>query len=191
MGFEKAFELCEAAKKRFPDSDGAILCENLQEDILTKSVSAEIEEVNIPGLPFRSLVSYKNFTDLHYRIIKVTREEVQKLRRKLDKEYNKDREEEFLKYFIEKKPAKTGNYKLPDDGDYQQHSLEVKLDALPEGEYMVLFSHQADFKTSGNGLAYAFTVISNISYVHRLLTDGSTEFLFSTVNPVNPCRALL
>lgn len=173
---KKAFELCEAAKKRFPDSDGAILCENLQEDVLTKSVSAEIEEVNIPGLPFRSLVSYKNFTDLHYRIIKVTREEVQKLRRKLDKEYDKDREEEFLKYFIEKKPAKTGSYKLLDDGDYQQHSLEVKLDALPEGEYMMLFSHQADFKTSGNGLAYAFTVISTISYVHRLLTDGSTEF---------------
>lgn len=173
---KKAYDLCEAAKKRFPNSNGAILCENLQEDILNKSVSAEIEEVNIPGLPFRSLVSYKNFTDLHYRIIKVTREEVQKLRRKLDREYNQDREEEFLRYFIEKKPAKTGSYKLPDDGDYQQHSLEVKLDALPEGEYMVLLSHQADFKTSGNGLAYAFTVISNISYVHRTLGDGSTEF---------------
>jgi len=173
---KKAFELCEAAKKRFPDSDGAILCENLQEDILSKSVSAELEEVNVPGLPFRSLVSYKNFTDLHYRIIKVTREEVQKLRKKLEREYNKDREEEFLKYFIEKKPLKIGQYKLPDDGDYQQHSLEVRLDAVPEGEYMVLFSHQVDFKTSGNGLAYAFTVVSNISYVHRTLNDGSTEF---------------
>jgi uncharacterized protein YfaS (alpha-2-macroglobulin family) len=173
---KKAFEVCEAAKKRFPDSDGAILCENLQEDILSKSVSAELEEVNVPGLPFRSLVSYKNFTDLHYRIIKVTRDEVQKLRKKLEKEYDKDREEEFLKHFIAKNPVKTGMYKLPDDGDYQQHSLEVRLDAIPEGEYMVLFSHQADFKTSGNGLAYAFTVVSNISYVHRTVTDGSTEF---------------
>lgn len=173
---KKAYDLCEAAKKRFPDSDGAILCENLQEDILSKSVSAELEEVNVPGLPFRSLVSYKNFTGLHYRIIKVTREEVQTLRKKLNREYSKDREEEFLKYFIAKNPVKSGAYKLPDDGDYQQHSLEVKLDAVPEGEYMVLFSHQADFKTSGNGLAYAFTVISNISYVHRTLPDGSTEF---------------
>lgn len=173
---KKAYDICEAAKKRFPDSDGAILCENLQEDILNKSVSAEIEEVNVPGLPFRSLVSYRNFTDLHYRIIKVTREEVQKLRRKLDKEYNKDREQEFITYFIDKSPLKTGKYKLPDDGDYQQHSLEVKLDALPEGEYMVLFSHQAEFKTSDNALAYAFTMVSNISYVHRTLKDGSTEF---------------
>lgn len=173
---KKAFDLCEAAKKRFPDSDGAILCENLQEDILNKSVRAEIEEINVPNLPFRSRVSYRNFTGLHYRIIKVTREEVARLRRKLDKDYNIDREEEFLKYFIAKSPVKTGNYKLPDDGDYQEHSLEVKLDAIPEGEYMVLFSHQADFKTGGNGLAYGFTVVSNIGYIHRLAPDGGTEF---------------
>lgn len=174
--YKKAYDICEAAKKRFPDSDGAILCENLQEDILSKSVSAELEEVNILGLPFRSRVSYRNFTDLHYRIIKVSRDEVYKLRRKLDKEYNHDREEEFIKYFVAKAPAKTGNYKLPDDGDYQTHSAEVKLDAVPEGEYMILFSHQADFKTSGNGLAYAFTVVSNISYVHRMGAEGDTEF---------------
>jgi uncharacterized protein YfaS (alpha-2-macroglobulin family) len=174
--YKKAYDICEAAKKRFPDSDGAILCENLQEDILNKSINAELEEVNAPGLPFRGLISYRNFTDLHYRIIKVTRDEVYKLRRKLDKEYNKDREEEFIRYFIAKNPVKTGNYKLPDDGDYQEHKLEVKLEAIPEGEYMVLFSHAADFKTDANGLAYAFTVISNIGYVHRTLKDGSTEF---------------
>ena len=41
---------------------------------------------------------------------------------------------------------------------------------------MVLFSHQRDFKTTGNGLAYAFTTVSNISYVHRSVGDGGTEF---------------
>lgn len=173
---KKAFDLCEAAKKRFPDSDGAILCENLQEDILNKSIQAELEEINVPNTPFRSKVSYQNFTDLHYRIIKISREEVEKLRKKLDRDYNIDREEEFLKYFIAKTPVKTGSYKLPDDGDYQQHSAEVKLDAMPEGEYMVLFSHQADFKTGSNGLAYGFTVVSNIGYIHRLAADGTTEF---------------
>lgn len=173
---KKAFDLCETARKRFPDSDGAILCENLQESILTKSIQAELEEINVPSLPFRSRVSYRNFTDLHYRIVKVSREEVDKLRRKLDKDYNINREEEFLKYFIAKTPVKSGSYTLPDDGDYQEHSVEVKLDAVPEGEYIVLFSHQADFKTDANGLAYGFTVVSNISYIHRLAADGATEF---------------
>lgn len=171
-----AFELCEAAKKRFPDSDGAILCENLQHDLKHKSISASIEENNVPGLPFRSLVKYKNFTDLHYRIVKISREEVQTLRRKLEKDYHSNREAEFIKHFTAKAPLKTGSYTLPDDGDYQEHSLEIKLDALSAGEYMVLYSHQPDFNTDANGIAYAFTVVSAITNIHRLLPDGSTEF---------------
>lgn len=173
---KKAFEICESAKKRFKDSDGAIQCENLQEDIMAKSVSAVIEENNLPGQPFRSLVRYKNFTDLHYRIIKTNREEVRAQRNKREKDYNVDREQKFIEHFIAKTPLKTGKFVLPDDKDYQQHSIEVKLDALPEGEYMVLFSHRQDFTTTGNGLAYAFTTISNISYLHRSVKDGGTEF---------------
>lgn len=170
-----AYQWCEEAKKRFPDSNGAILCENLQEDILNKSVSATIEENNIPGSPFRSLVNYKNFTELNYRIVKVTREEVQALRKKLYKDYNVDREKVFIEFFTAKNAFKSGKFALPDDKDYQNHSIEVKLDALPEGEYMVLFSNRPDFSTNKNAIAYAFTVISNISYIHRTANDGSTE----------------
>lgn len=173
---KKAFEICETAKKRFPDADGSIECENLQQDIMSKSVRAVIEENNLPGQAFRSLVHYKGFKDLHYRIIKINREEVRAQRRKWERNYNVDREQKFLEYFTAKAPAKTGKFVLPDDLDHQQHSIEVKLDALPEGEYMVLFSHRSDFTTSGNGLAYAFTSISNISYVHRSVKDGGTEF---------------
>jgi uncharacterized protein YfaS (alpha-2-macroglobulin family) len=173
--FKKAFDIAEAAKKRFKDSDGAIQCENLQHDILTKEVSAVIEEVNIPNEPFRSLVRYKNVTDLHYRIIKVTREEIRAQRRKWERKYDVDQEQKFLEYFLPKTPIKSGKFVLPDDKDYQQHSLEVKLDALPVGEYMVLYSHRPDFTIGKNGLAYAFTTVSNISYIHRSVKDGSTD----------------
>ena len=173
---KKAYELCEEAKKRFPDSDGAILCEHVQTSIRNKSLNAVIEENNVPNKPFRSLVHYKNVTDLYYRIIKVTRAEVRAEREKLMKDYDGNRDEKFLKRFIAKTPFKSGSYKLPTDYDYQDHSIEVKLDGIPEGEYMVLFSHHADFATNGNGLTYAFTVVSNISYLNRNALDGSTEF---------------
>ncbi len=173
---KKAMEICEEGKKRFPDSNGSILCENIQEDIQHKSIGATIEATNVPGAPFRSLIKYKNFTTLHYRIIKVTRDEVSALRKKLQEVYNIDREQKFVEHFIEKKSLITGKYELPDDGGFQQHSIEVKLDALNEGEYMVLFSNEPDFKTSKNGIAYAFTVITNITYLHRTIDDGQTEF---------------
>lgn len=175
--FKKAYTMCEEAKRKFPQSDGAILCENLQEDILNKSISACLEKNNIPNEPFRSLIRYQNFTSLHYRIIKINRDEVQALRKKLEKDYSGDREQKFVEHFIAKTPFKTGVFTLPDDGDYQSHSIEVKIDPLPEGEYMVLYSHNANFATTKNGLAYTFTVISNISYLNRdTPNDGGTEF---------------
>lgn len=170
-----AYAMCEEQRKKFPDSRGSILCENLQEDIRQKSLEVTIEENNVPNQPFRSLVNYKNITQLHYRIIKVNRDDVRAQRRKLEKDYRNDREQKFLEYFIAKTPAKSGKITLPDDGDYQMHSIEVKLDALPEGEYMVLFSHEEKFATQKNVLAYAFTVITNISYLHRNGKDGNTD----------------
>ncbi|HOX82803.1 MAG TPA: MG2 domain-containing protein [Chryseolinea sp.] len=173
--YKKAFEIGEAAKKRFPNSDGAIRCENMQDDMRTKSISASIEENNIPGGVFRARVEYRNFTDLHYRIIKTNRDEVLAQRKKWERNYKVDREQKFIEYFAAKTPMKSGKFVLPDDKDYQQHNIEVKLDALPAGEYMVLLSHRPDFVTATNGLAYAFTRITNISYLHRSLKDGTTD----------------
>ncbi|AYB34312.1 alpha-2-macroglobulin family protein [Chryseolinea soli] len=171
-----AYAICDGALKRFPKSEGAIQCENLQEELRQKSISAVVEENNLPDQPFRSRIEYKNFTSLYYRIIKTTRQTVAAQRKSLDKvDYDK-REQKFLQYFLAQPVVKSGSFTLPDDGDYQLHSLEVKLEGVPVGEYMIVFSNLADFATEHNGLAYAFTSVTNISYVHRNNADGSTDF---------------
>ena len=80
--YRRAYEICDSARQRFADSYGSVQCENLQLAIKTKSIKSVIEEVNVPGQAFRSLVHYRNFTDLNYRIIKVTRSEVREQRAK-------------------------------------------------------------------------------------------------------------
>lgn len=173
---KKAYDLCQTAKTRFPDSDGAIECANLQISLQAKSLNAQIEEVNVPNKPFKVLVQYKNFTALNWRVIKVTRTEVEEQRRKWNRNYNVDREEKFLEYFIAKVPVATGKATLPSDGDYQTHGVEVKVEPLPFGEYMVLFSNKLDYSLSGNGLGYAFTTISQLSFINRNKENGATEF---------------
>ena len=172
---KKTYEICESAINRFPGSDGAIMAYNLQQDLLMKDLSVIIEKVNVPGRPFRALISYRNFTTLHWRILKVKQEEVMAERRKWQRNYDVDQEEKFLLHFLPVPPAKTGAVNLPDDGDLQEHRVEIALDGIPEGDYMVICSPAADFPVSANNLAYAFTTISNLSYIHRNLDDGSTE----------------
>jgi uncharacterized protein YfaS (alpha-2-macroglobulin family) len=172
---QKAHDLCDVAMRRFPDSDGAILAYNLQQEIERKGLSLSIEKINVPDHPFRVLVSYRNFTALHWRIVSVTREEVRAERKKWQNNYEVNQEEEFLAHFLSRPAVKTGTQNLPDDGDFQEHSVEIALDGLPVGDYLVIFSPDADFAFSGNTLAFSFTTISNLSYIHRNLDDGSTE----------------
>ncbi len=172
---KKACEICESAIKRFPESDGAAMCFNLQQQLHEKALSAKIEKVNIPELPFRALVTYKNLDSLSWRIIKVDREEVEAQRYRWLRDYNVDREEKFLEYFLAKDPVKSGFISLPDDEDLQQHAVEIKLDAIPLGDYMVLFSPDPSFSILNNNITHAYTTISNLSFINRNLDNGSTE----------------
>ncbi len=186
--FKKAINLCNQAIKRFPDSDGAKACFNFIEDLKRKNLSATIEEQNVPELPFRARVQYQNIDKLFYRIIKTDRKSVSELREKLNNTNGIDREEEFIKHFVTQAPVKKGDFNLLDDKDYQNHSVEVKMDALPKGEYLILFSHHEDFVPTKNGMTYAFTVITNISYVHRNTAEGETEFYVLNRTTGNPIK---
>lgn len=172
----RAIELCDSAIARFRDSEGAASSQNLRNTILSKSLQASIEETNLPGAPFRALVKYKNFTKLSYRIVKITRAEVEVERKRWMNNYQVDREKKFIEYFASKRAVKSGNFILPDDQDHHEHSLEIKLDGLTPGDYIVLLSNRDDFSTANNGVAYAFTSITNLAYIHRTGDDGSTDF---------------
>ena len=63
---KKAYEICETAMRRFPNSEEIALAYNLQVQLKYKSLTAAIEKVNVPEIPFRALVHYKNFTDLYW-----------------------------------------------------------------------------------------------------------------------------
>jgi len=173
---KKAFDICNAAIERFPGSSGAIMCQNLQEQIRNKSISVTIEKVNIPEKPFRALVEYQNFSKLYWRTIRVTRDEVNAQREKWRRNYDVDPEEKFLEYFLERTYSRSGVVTLPDLKDYQRHSAEIKIDGMPAGDYMVLVSFNPDFTIGSNNLNYAFTTVSDLSYVHRNFNDGSSEF---------------
>ena len=146
---------------------------NLQQQLKNKSISATIEKVNVPDSPFRALVNYQNINGFYWRILKITREEVRAERKKWQN--SSAAEEKFLQHFIPKTPVKSGKADVPNDKDFQQHSVEIKLDGVPVSDYMVLISYDSSFRVSHNNLTYAFTTISNLSYINRNLDDGSTE----------------
>ncbi|ANE50370.1 alpha-2-macroglobulin family protein [Flavisolibacter tropicus] len=130
---------------------------NLLQEINRPSYRFEIERVNVPNLPFRSLITYKNVPSLYFRIIKAD-SSTKKLMRSLyeDKQWDALTKTTSLRQWQQALPA---------TNDLQEHAAEVKIDALPVGEYVLLTATNDNFGKQYHLAAQLFYV-SNISYIN-------------------------
>ncbi|MFM2362553.1 MAG: hypothetical protein RLZZ316_1455, partial [Bacteroidota bacterium] len=156
--YVKALEICNQVLLQKQNSEGKTNCQNLRSEILTRTLSLETERINSPGLPFRTLVTYKNIPTLHLRLIKATSDVLNKLEEGVSDEY--------WKYITSLQSINSWQQPLPPTNDYQTHRTEIKIDALPAGTYFLLTSADESFSTSNNPMALQYFYISAISYVN-------------------------
>ncbi len=155
-----AKELLENIYKKFPESEGGINAKNLLNQILHKELNLTSEKVNVPGEPFRTLVSYKNISSINLRIIELSPEFKKLLA------INTDNEQLWNK-LTSQKSIRSWRQPLPLPEDYKTHSTEIKIDALPVGEYALLASASEDFNLTKNPLSAQYFHVSNISYINN------------------------
>ncbi len=155
----KAKEICDKVLKQKDSSEGKANCFNLLRSIVSKEINLSTEKVNVPDQAFRTLVSYRNFSQLYFRLIPFNEE----LKKKLGNTYEND----YWKKLTGLKPIRNWEQQLPATNDFQKHSTEIKIDALPIGSYILLASVKEDFSLDKNPLAVQYFYVSNISYINN------------------------
>lgn len=153
----KAKEISETVLKQKDSSEGKINCYNLLNQITAKKLQFSVEKVNVPGQPFRALINYRNIGQLHLRLIKPN----EKLKEKLGNYYD----EKLWAELLAVSPLRNWQQTLPATNDYQQHSVEIKVDALPSGEYILLAASDDFSKDAVMGARLFY--VSNISFVNQ------------------------
>jgi len=133
---------------------------NLLAEIKRKALSFQLEKVNLPERPFRALVSYKDVSTAYFRLIKAD----ERIKKALEDRYEGDK---YWNALINAPSIKNWSQTLPETNDLQTHSAEVKVDALPVGEYILLASstEKPDLKNSVLGVQLFY--VSNISFVNH------------------------
>jgi uncharacterized protein YfaS (alpha-2-macroglobulin family) len=169
---QQAKLLLDDIVRRFPESEGGINSRNLITQILHPEIKLTTENVNIPGFPFRTLVTYRNFKTAYFRIISLSPQ----LKISLDSSYF-DNSLIFRK-LTNANALRAWKQDLPASEDYLKHSVEVKIDALPAGEYVLLACGTADFSMAKNPLVSQVFYVSDISYV----CNSSEDFVLSRTN---------
>jgi uncharacterized protein YfaS (alpha-2-macroglobulin family) len=155
----KAKEILDDLINKFPKSEGGINAQNLLKTILHPSLNLTTEKINVPLQPFRTLVNYQNFNTVYFRIISLT----PALKQGLQKEYDNDK---LFQKLMSLKSLKSWNQDLPKTNDYFSHSVEVKIDALPVGEYALIGSADQNFSLDKNPLCAQYFYISDISFIN-------------------------
>lgn len=130
---KKAIAICNTIIKQFPNSNGAKKCLGLKESIFSKSIQIVAEKYIPTDKYSRVLVTYKNVKEVYLSIYNISFEEAEKLR----KTYNKEQKNNFIN-----KLTKVGNwcYNLKNEGDYQQHSTEIIIPKITQGNYLLVAS---------------------------------------------------
>jgi uncharacterized protein YfaS (alpha-2-macroglobulin family) len=158
--YQKAASICKQVISQTTLSEGRANCNNLLQEIESKSISVTSEKVNVPGKPFRSFVQYRNTSKAWFRIVKIDPKQWAEME-------NKRWEDEYWKKLTALPATTTFSYNLPATEDHQTHSTEVKINALPVGTYLLLASSNEKFTLSKNVLAVQFFHVSNIAWMNN------------------------
>ncbi|MDH3651100.1 MAG: MG2 domain-containing protein, partial [Saprospiraceae bacterium] len=151
-----AFDICSEAATRFPNSYGAIQCQNLMTKILSKSLQVECEKVVLPGEYNLIKIHYRNFSSVHLRVARLSDEEYWQLAQ-LDRE-------SVISRLISLEVIEDAHYELPLPADFRQHSVEMILPPLAVGRYVLLIGSDSKFSLINNAVSVSFFQVSKLSF---------------------------
>lgn len=178
-GLVKAKELIDQRLKIQPaPGKGNSDMHALLNSIIAVQVNAKIEAVNVPGQAFRMFLQYKNFSTLYARIL--SNKDVEKLWKKYENDaaWTQVSQLSFLNNFTQA---------LPQEGDYKNHSAEVKVDGMQPGDYYLLGSDTSDFSATHKLFLVKFTV-SNLACINNV--DDYFVLNRETGEPIKKVSAL-
>ena len=156
---QKVLDICNEAIELFPESKGAKQCESIRSEILQKELLLSMQNVQIPNKDITAELTYRNLTNPHYRIYKVSQKDLEKLNKSYDNS-------ELVKELFKKELIAENHIEILDKKDYQEYTLNIKLPKLDYGTYFIMFSKDDNFSMKEDELpAIHLFQVSNLSFV--------------------------
>jgi hypothetical protein len=165
---KKALEVCDNTIKRYPDSDGGKNCRELAAEIRKPSLQVTTAFAVCSDKKFPALLDFRNVPELFFRLVSADPEEFRRQTDHLDRE-------KVLKYLYGKYFVKAWSQKLPSDGDFQQHTIEITAPEVPAGYYILVASADEDFSDLKAVAAYHVLWSTQISYISQHNDHGGYD----------------
>ncbi|UOE46842.1 MG2 domain-containing protein [Mucilaginibacter sp. SMC90] len=174
-----ALQYYRQAVAAHPESTGGKNAANYIRQITQTTVTAFIEDVNIPGRPLLASLNYRNIKTVKIKLYKIWATQYNQMAAMHDERhpafnYTLQPIPEVFDYLKKLRPLKTETLQLPAADDYRPHITEFKIDALNKGVYVLVIEDPA----TGSDETRQLTTfkVSALTSVSKRLPDGRTQF---------------
>ena len=154
----KALDITENLIQSHPNSEGAVLAQNLQSRILQPALQLQNEQTVPTNSASKVWIEFNNVKQVYLHIYQIPQNH------SFYKFNYQDRETKINEFFATHKALKTTTVNLPQKGDYFTHSTEALLPNLQLGRYMLLATTNKDFNKN-DLFAYNVFTVSNLSVI--------------------------
>lgn len=144
----------EKISATFPGSEAASRAAGILQQIHMVELQIQTEKVVLPDMPSLARIQIKNINTLYVKIVALTPDEV----RNRTFDYNND-----YQYIIKKPSVTQYAINLPLAQDYHVYTTEIKINALPIGQYGVILSDSKEISTQTH-YAVSILTVSNLAY---------------------------
>jgi hypothetical protein len=172
----KAHITCKNTIESYPETDGAVKCQSLLQQIEMPLMHVQIEKTGIPGQSLLVNLSYKNLHRVHYRMIKLS-------------EYEKDRfyellHEQQLTYLLKRTAIALDEVLLKDSADFKLHATEFMIQPLSQGSYFLVLSSSEKFDVAQDVISVSTVHMSNLAFSSSHFGGVSEMICFNRSNGI-------
>ena len=182
---KEALTICNTVIAKFPNSVASEKCDALKRQITTKTLSVLSEKFSPINTSSRLLITYNNIDKLYFTAYKIDENKIIALN-------NIYKEEERINFIKKLTKITSWENKLRNEFDYKQHTTEVIVPKLLQGNYLIV-GHQNSTLNIDNLYATANIQVSNLVLIEN--TDNNiTKYQVvnrNTGKPIENAQLLL
>lgn len=177
----QAHDICMAAQKKWPKSEGALECMAKRSQIENKTVKFVFQQDFLPGERNIARLDYKNVNTVYIKVVEVAGK-------------FKDFDEiSLLAQLNQCNAVAEWSMRVNDPGDYMEHHTMMNIPPVMQGCYYLIASTGPYFG-SGDCIAYQYVECNSLQFV-RLIQDNGTVYGVAvntrTGKPIPDCKYTL
>lgn len=165
-GNKLAHEIANNAIKLYPKSFGAQQCNSLINTLEAKSLDITLDKFLVPNATQKLKLTYANIDKVYLTLLSVPKDYK-------NTEYDhKLKVEHFLKNGTK---VKSWEQNIKNLGDFNKHSIELPIDPMDFGHYVLLVSSSPDLSINNNAVHYSQFRVTNFTYQESRVNANSLE----------------